>query len=240
MSTDTREKNEMAKALRAHLENVSVLRRRSRSDGPTAAVRDALRQWQSLRLSRTYSDLLSSPRFGDAARFLQDDLFGPKDFARRDAEIERIVPTLARMLPVGALQVIVRAAELDALSESLDAALAARLGTTEITEERYTVAYREVGARGDRERQIALIGEIGMMLNRLVRLPLLGTVLKMMHGPALVAGLGGLHDFLQRGFDAFKKMGDATLFIDTITTREKELLERLYSDDESPFDSVAA
>ena len=227
MPTDTREKNETAKVLQAHLENVRLLRRQSRSNGPAAGVRDALRQWQSLRLSRTYRDLISSPRFGDATRFFQDDLFGPKDFARRDAEIERIVPTLTRMLPEGALQVIVRAAELDALSESLDAAMAAQLGTTEITEERYIAAYRAVGARGDRERQIALIGEIGMMLNRLVRLPLLGTVLIMMRGPALVAGLGGLHDFLQRGFDAFKKMGDATIFIDTITTRESELLQRL-------------
>lgn len=240
MASDTREKNEIARALRAHLASVTALRRRTQSDAQSAAVRDALRHWQAQRLARTYPDLLSSPRFGDAARFFQNDLYGPKDFTRRDAEVERIVPTLTRMLPVGALEVIVRATELDALSESLDADMAIQLGSAEITEERYAAAYRATGTRADRERQIVLIGEIGTMLNRLVRLPLLGTILAMMHGPALVAGLGGLHDFLQRGFDAFRKMRDATFFVETIIGRETELLERLYSEDENPFQNVAA
>jgi len=240
MPSDTREKSEIARALRAHLASVTALRRRTQSDAQSATVRDALRRWQAQRLARTYPDLLSSPRFGDAARFFQNDLYGPKDFARRDVEVERIVPTLTRMLPVGALEVIVRAVELDALSESLDAGMATRLASVEITDERYAAAYRTTGTRADRERQIVLIGEIGTMLNRLVRLPLLGTLLSMMHGPALVAGVGGLHDFLQRGFDAFRKMGDATFFVETIIRRETELLERLFSEDENPFQNVAA
>ena len=42
-----------------------------------------------------------------------------------------------------------------------------------------------------------------------------------MRGPAHLAGLGDLHAFLEHGFDAFRRMGDASIFLDYIETRER-------------------
>jgi hypothetical protein len=54
----------------------------------------------------------------------------------------------------------------------------------------------------------------------------------MMRRPAQIAGLGELHDFLQRGYDAFAKMGDATEFLERILGRERKLLLTLFAGDD--------
>jgi hypothetical protein len=42
----------------------------------------------------------------------------------------------------------------------------------------------------------------------------LSGMLKLMRGPAHLAGLGELHEFLERGFNAFRGMGSASEFLD--------------------------
>jgi hypothetical protein len=238
MHENNRNRESAAGQLRLHLSQVSTLRREALVDPSRTAVREALRRWQAQRLAVTYPDLLASPRFGQAARFFLDDLYGPKTFSRRDAEVARIVPALTRMLPGPALEVIARALELDALSETLDAEMTRLLGTAPIDAPRYASAYLRAGSRIQRERQIELIGEVGAGLNNLVRTPLLGASLGIMRGPAVIAGLVELHDFLQRGFDAFRKMGDATEFLQIIAARESALLHRLYAGEADPFEGL--
>jgi hypothetical protein len=54
-----------------------------------------------------------------------------------------------------------------------------------------------------------------------------------MRRPARLAGLGELHDFLQRGYDAFRTMGGASEFLNLIVGRERKLLEALFAGDDS-------
>ena len=234
-----------ANELRQHLHAAKALRRMA-NDAPEAARRRLLlREWQAARLSRTYPDLLTSERFGKAAHFFLSDLYGPKDFSSRDEEVERIMPLMLSILPLSALQTLSLAIEVDALSEELDAAMIAELekagcfkagrDADAISETAYAKAYRKVGRRADRERQIDLIQSTGKALDRLARKPLLTTLLKLMRGPAHLAGLGDLHEFLEGGFDAFRHMGDAHDFLDTIDTRERRVLENLFSGIAQPF-----
>jgi hypothetical protein len=104
-----------------------------------------------------------------------------------------------------------------------------------IDEDAYAAAYRAVGCRPERQRQIALIRETGEALDRLARKPLLNGMLKLMRGPAHLAGLGDLHAFLERGFNAFRSMGSATEFLDSIDRKEQQLLNRLFAGVASPF-----
>jgi hypothetical protein len=53
--------------------------------------------------------------------------------------------------------------------------------------------------------------------------------------PARVAGFGELQEFLERGFDAFRHMGGAAEFLQTVETREKAILERLFAGHPRPF-----
>lgn len=234
-----------ANELRQHLHAAKALRRMA-NDAPEAARRRlCLREWQAARLARTYPDLLHSERFGKAAQFFLSDLYGPKDFSSRDEEVERIMPLMLSILPVSALQTLSLAIEVDALTEELDAAMIIELEKAgcfkagpeadAISETVYAKAYRKVGRRADRERQIDLIAATGEALDRLARKPLLTTLLRLMRGPAHFAGLGDLHEFLESGFDAFRHMGDAREFLDTIDTRERRVLENLFTGKARPF-----
>jgi hypothetical protein len=230
-----------AQRLRDHLNDVRTLRAAARADSSLQAWRLALRAFQAQRLERTYSDLLASARYGPAAAFFLSDLYGAKDVAARDEGVARILPMLVRVMPAAALDAIARAVELDALSERLDLALVDALRRRDpshppaITDDAYAAAYRIAGARADRERQIALTGEIGTTLDRLARKPLLGGALRVMEAPARNAGLGALHDFLARGLQAFRHMRGADEFLRTIDTRERLINDRLYAGDPGPF-----
>ena len=228
-----------ANELRQHLHAAKLLRRLA-NDAPDAArKRLLLREWQAARLSRSYPDLLASERFGKAAHFFLTDLYGPKDFSSRDEEVERIMPLMLSILPLSALQTLSLAIEVDALTEALDAAMVVELekagAIDAIDAEAYASAYRAVGRQLDRERQIDLIQSTGEALDRLAKKPLLTTLLRLRRAPAHLAGLGDLHEFLESGFDAFRHMGDAHEFLDIIETRERRVLENLFSGAAQPF-----
>jgi len=202
-----------------------------------AGALDRLATWQSRRLRLTYDDLSRQSRYADAMRFFQNDLYGNRDFARRDADLARIVPVMVRMLPDAVIATIAKAVELHALTQTLDRSLLARLpradGQFSVGE--YTRAYRRMGKRPERERQIRLIGEIGAQLAEFVQKPLIRAALRMMRQPARLAGFGALHEFLDRGFAAFGKMGDATDFLETIDVRERALMEALFAGEPAPI-----
>lgn len=185
-------------------------------------------------MARTHADLLSQPESQAAARFFLDDLYGTGDLTQRDADLERVVPAMERLLPASALKTVAEAIALDALSEKLDAAMARSLGE-QFSEEDYIAAYRKSGSRHDRERQIEHVASVGKALCELVRIPLIGSTLTMMRGPARLAGLEELQSFLERGFKAFKAMKNPNLFVSTIVQRERAIMDRLYTGVEEPF-----
>ena len=193
--------------------------------------------WQARRLRMTYEDLATQVRYADAVLFFQTDLYGGGEFARRDADLARIVPMMVRMLPERVIATVAKAVELHALAQGLDRSLLARLpradGQFSVAE--YCRAYRRTGKRPERERQIRLIGEIGSEIAEFVKKPLLRTGLRVMRQPARMAGLAALHDFLERGFVAFRKMGDAAEFLATIDTRERALMEELLAGESVPI-----
>lgn len=236
---DKEEKERWVGELRQHLARAKGLRAAAHADPRMAADRLRLRAWQADRLAATYRDLLDSERHCDAARFFLTELYGPKDFSERDHEVERILPTLSATLPAAGIRTIALAIEVDALSEELDAAMVAELrrarAMPKITEKAYAEAYRRCGKRAQRELQLRLIGEIGEALAALTRKPLVHAALRLMRGPAKLAGLAELHMFLEDGYNAFHRMGDPTEFLDTVATREAAILRQLYDGAPRPF-----
>jgi hypothetical protein len=211
------------------------LRSLAQSDPKTAAARQRLRAWQAERLVRTHADLLENQRFGDAAKFFLTDVYDVNDLGGRDAEVQRVAPVMSTVLSAAALETAADAIELDALSEDLDAAMMAALGRrlTLLDAAAYGRAYRKVGRRPDRERQIELIKHLGEALDRLTRQRFISATLAVMRKPAQLAGLGKLQSFLERGFRAFQKMGNPDELLALIVGRERQLLEALFAGDDS-------
>ena len=195
-----------------------------------AGAVDRLRAWQAARLRNTYADLAEEPRYAQAITFFQSDLYGG-DFARRDADLLRVVPTMAKLLPVGVIACVGQAVELNALSHELDRALLARLprAYSGFTVADYCRAYRRAGDFSARRRQVELIGTVGRALDRYVHKRMVRSSLALMRKPAHLAGLGALQDFLERGFDAFRLMKGADAFLAIVHERETALHDRIVS-----------
>ena len=209
---------------------VGAERRRRAADPELGRRVIALKAYQQLRFSHTYGDLLASDRYGPAARFFLDELYGPSDFTRRDTQFARVVPALVRLFPREIVQTVATLSRLHALSESLDTEMGSRLLSAPLDAEAYTIAWRATGRATDREQQIALTLDVASMLDRLTRKALIRNSLRLMRGPARAAGLSELQLFLEAGFDTFRAMGGAEDFMRIVDEREHMLSGALFMD----------
>lgn len=199
-----------------------------------------LRNWQATRLARTYADIRKNARYAAAVEFFLSDLYGVHDFAARDEELRRAWRYFRRSLPEAPRRALARAVELDVLTEELDRAMAAALSSRTLDEQGYAAAYRKVGQRPSRERQIDLVIEAGRDLDRAVRHAWVRPLLAATHAPAHAAGFGVLQDFIERGYRAFKAMAGAEEFLATLRERETAVMEALFAGASDPFARVRA
>ena len=183
----------------------------------------ALKSYQQRRFARTYADLLASPRYGAAAQFFLDELYGPGDFSRRDAQFSRVVPGLVRLFPHDVVHTVATLAELHATTERLDTAMARHGAGAPWAAASYVRAWQATGQPEQRAAQVTLALAVASQLDVFTRKPLLRQSLRLMRKPAELAGLAELQRFLENGFDTFAAMRGAQGFIGEIEARERAL-----------------
>jgi hypothetical protein len=216
------------------LQEVAGQRRLRGVDPQLAARVHEVKRFQHERFRQTYADLLADPRYTRAAQFFLDDIYGPEDFVQRDAQFVRIVPGLVRLFPADIVGTVMSLAELHALSERLDTDMGRAIGDGTLGGAEYGRAWRAVAAPAERERQVALMLQVGEALDRYTRNPLLRHSLRVMRGPAQAAGVGALQTFLERGFDTFRELRGAREFLDFVATRERALASKLFDGGDAP------
>jgi hypothetical protein len=199
-----------------------------------------LRTFQSRRLAETHQDFFENPRYRPAAHFFLSDVYAPRDFSQRDADVQRFYDGVSKVLPERAVSILANVVELSHLTTQLDdklcRALVDELAVTDsITPQQYAAGYRICDNYDDRVRQIKLVGDIGLGIDRLVHIPLVGVSLRLAHAPAVLAGWSELQSYLERGYSAFKHMRGASEFLMTVERREIMILDRLFADHPDPF-----
>ncbi|WP_296444454.1 FFLEELY motif protein [Rhodoferax sp. UBA5149] len=220
--------------IREAVSHVTLLRQTAADTPGLAQAISDIKLFQARRFAGTYDDLLHSERYQPAALFFLQELYSAKDYSERDSQFARIAGALERLFPQQVVQTAVSLAQLHRLTEDLDLAMAQNwmisVDTPEVA--RYVKAWRSVDRRSDRNTQVATVLNIGHELDRLTRTIGLRMMLKMMRGPANLAGLGSLQRFLESGFDTFAAMGrkgdGAAYFMDTVRSRESGLIDRLF------------
>ena len=229
-----------AHTIRSAVAQVGAIREGATSNPDIRAALIVVKAFQAKRFAGTYTDLLCSHEYGNAARFFLEDLYSDKDYSQRDSQFSRIAGALQRLFPQQVVTTAVALAELHLLTEELDWQMAAkwqlysnRQDSSEIA--RYIACWRDVGRTSDRVRQLEMVLSVGKDLDRLTRTPGLRWMLRMMRGPARAGGMGSLQGFLESGFDTFANMSgkgrSAADFLSTIRTRESSWIQRLYESD---------
>lgn len=229
--------NASADQIHQALETVARLRQQ-RSGQPALSVANAvIKRFQAKRFQATYPDLLQSPRYKTAASFFLHELYSDKDYAERDQQFARIAGTIAKLFPQAVVNTAAALAEVHALTERLDDAMAHAWlalqaeNPNQSEAARYIVCWRQVADHAARQQQLQVVLALGESLDSLTHKPGLRMLLKMMRGPAAAAGLGSLQKFLESGFDAFQTMRGADEFLKLITLRETDWIQRLFEDD---------
>lgn len=220
-----------AREILDQLQAVDRLRAERANDAGLAARVTALKAYQARRFARSYADLLQDPRYRGAARFFLDELYGPQEFAARDAQFARVVPALVRLFPQEIVDTVAALAHLHALSESLDSEMARHLTSPSVDAPAYARAWQATGRAEGRRQQIGLTVDIARALDRFTRRRVLRTTLHMMRRPAQAAGLSELQRFLETGFDTFGAMGGADWFLTVVEQREQALADALFAAD---------
>ena len=223
-----------------------LLARHQELHDPTREPRNGLRwlpelqRWQAARLKGGFRQFLHDERRAPAAEVFLSDVYGDRDFTRRNADIARVVPMMRRLLPKKLLGTVADAIELGVVTQELDLRMAEALETLaprgrKLDDALYGEAYRRVGEGPQRERQIALIGRVGRGFGKALQMPGVAALLAFSRGPARLAGLGELQGFLERGYAAFESLDDAAAFVDEIERDEREVSRRLFAGDDAPF-----
>ena len=178
---------------------VEGLRAVRASDAPLAGRVILIKRYQQRRFERTYADLLASARYGVAAKFFLDELYGPAEFAERDAQFAKIVPRLVRMMPADVVSTVHDLARLHAVSETLDQEMALALRVDVLSSLDYRRAWLTVGQRDQRDLQLQLVLELGGALDSFTRKSWIVGALRLMRGPAHAAGFASLQSFWRQG-----------------------------------------
>ena len=193
---------------------------------------DRFTRWQFDYMLPFFDDLLGPTGYKAAIDFVVSDLAGV-GVSERDHEIERATPVIVRTLPTHPLETAAAAVELNVGALDINLAiwrglLVDRELPEVITERDYCATCRRVSSYQDCMALVDLAGELGTTLKTLVRVPLIGGLLKSMRRPARAAGFGALQKFLERGFVTFRQISDIDQFLAVSHKRMDEIFDHIY------------
>lgn len=184
----------------------------------------AVQQFQSERLSRTYVDLQEDPRYSALGRFFFDRLYAPKDFSIRDAGIKKLQHILEGRIYQPMTAAMHKVVELHELSDALDDRMAQAMIDAGFgpkpTEKEYQIVYCRLNNPDQREYQIDLSIEAMQIFHGLSQKWIVAASLKTVSLAARFIGAADLMDFINDGFQAFRKIESIDYFSRTIQKRE--------------------
>lgn len=190
--------------------------------------------WQLDYMLPFYEDLRLTADRAAAVDFFVSDLTGI-DISERDQELARVVPLMSRMLPAKALSAVATAMELNARVLGINLSICRELYAeisidTEITEAGYCAACRRASQLEECLELVHLTAEIGRSLNDVIRIPMMGLMLRAMRTPARLSGFGVLQVFLETGYKTFNALEDVDRFLDEMTLRMTEVFTRIFTE----------
>jgi hypothetical protein len=193
---------------------------------------DRFTRWQLDYMLPFFSDLLEPEGYAEAVDFIVSDLAGV-GVSERDHDIERAAPVIVRSLPAHPLETAAAAVVLNARVLEINLGICRALLVNgelppTIDERSYFTACQKVSSYDECMDLVRLAVELGDTLKRLVRVPLIGGLLRTMRKPAHAAGFGALQEFLETGYLTFRRISDIERFLALLQLRMDQVFRRIY------------
>jgi hypothetical protein len=194
----------------------------------------ALQHFQSERLRHDHADLAAEPQYQAIGEFFFDEMYGPRDYTSRDDQARRlrqfvhVVPGLTFRDVEPALQLLELTHRLD---EEVVLQLTALQAPLDFNTLLYQQAYRLADNYRERVFQIDLVRTALYNVFRTAQKPLMKIALDRTEQLAQMVGMAEIHRFLLHGYNAIQPVQDIYRFVETISVREKDRLDRIYEVD---------
>ena len=222
-----------AAAFRVAIARSNELHTRYLDDPELFASYDRFTRWQVNYILPFFSDMLEQEGYADAVAFIVTDLCGV-GVSDRDYDLERATPVITRSLPTHAMETAAAAVELNAAVLEINTAIWRGLMVdgvlpATITEADYCAASRSASSFERVLELVRLTVALGETLKTLVRVPLIGFLLRSMKLPAHAAGFGALQVFLETGFVTFREISDIDGFLVDLGAGLEQVFDHIYN-----------
>jgi len=229
-----------ANRLRLFTDRSNAVHRQYLDDSGFLDQYQAFVTWQNDYMSTFYEDFRATKESAAAVDFVISDLTGI-GISDRDQDLGRVVPAMARMLPDKALETVAVAMELNARILKINTSICRELfengePDVDISERNYCLACRRATTLDECLELVALTKQVGHSLNHVIKIPLIGGILRAMRSPARLAGFASLQAFLEDGYHTFRAIKDVDQFLEEISGRTTSVFTRIY---EAPLSELA-
>lgn len=196
-----------------------------------APLKVELQAFQIELLTADYTDYTSQPRYKALLHFFFSALYAPHDFSLRNESFRTLHDWLLNLIGHDPVRVLAQAIELNDLTESLDddvvIALRALGVTGAITVDDWERAYRLVGRRLDRIRQVEMLVGIGNVLDTVAAVPFVDVQLRAVRPAVALLGWEHVIDFLVQGYKAIRAARPIDQALHAIHQRELARIDRM-------------
>ena len=199
--------------------------------------------WQKARMQRTHHKHFSAKQNQLMAEYFLNRLYGGTDFdalAAQIARLTRYAHKAEKVIPENAIKTGTLGVELAILAVQLDEQVAIQLlqdyhPHDALTDEMLRLTYLKLDQGEARLKQLALLDQLGMSLDKYMRSFVVYTAFKMCKGAANKYNFQVMYEFMQDGFLAMKPLKSAEKFVRMFTATERQIIEKVHSGDPLPF-----
>lgn len=202
-----------------------------------------VQSWQKARMQRSHHQHFSEKNNQLMAEYFLNRLYGGSDFDALAEQITRLMKyahKAEKMIPENALKTGTSGVELAILAVQLDEQVAIQLledypANVPLTDEMMRVTYLKLDQGEARLKQLALLDQLGVSLDKYMRSFVVYTAFKMCKGAANKYHFQVMYEFMQDGFQAMKPLKSAEKFVHDFTAIERGIIDKVHSGDLTPF-----
>lgn len=199
--------------------------------------------WQKQRIQRTHAKQFAEKQNILMSEYFLNRLYGGSDFDALAGQIARLVKyahKAEKLIPENAIKTGTAGVTLAILAVQLDEEVAIQLledypNNPALTDEMMRLAYLKLNQGENRLKQLRLLDELGISLDKYMRSFMVQAAFKMCKGAATKYHFEVMYDFMQDGFLALKPLKSAEKFVKEFTAIERQIVDKVHAGDLNPF-----
>lgn len=199
--------------------------------------------WQKQRIQHTHAKQFAEKQNILMSEYFLNRLYGGPDFDALAGQIARIVKyaqKAEKLIPENAITTGTSGVKLAILAVQLDEQVAIQLledypNNPALSDEMMRLTYLKLNQGENRLKQLRLLDELGISLDKYMRSFMVQAAFKMCKGAAAKYHFDIMYDFMQDGFLALKPLKSAEKFVKEFTVIERQIVDKVHAGDLNPF-----